>query len=79
MYAEAKHRLSQLEGLRHNHSLWVLARYPDGRVEEMSVSDMIDLDLDLVRVISGDSLRDLDQILDYQAQKAYEDYPENVT
>ena len=45
----------------------------------MSVSDMIDLDLDLVRVISGDSLRDLDQILDYQAQKAYEDYPENVT
>ena len=70
MYVALKNRIDQLERLRHNHQLRVLAQLPDGSSEEMSVDEMLDRGLMFIRVISGDSLIDLDKILDYQTREA---------
>ncbi len=51
--------------------IMVLVAMPDGTQKVMDVSNMILHNLTLIRVISGNSLRDLDRIIEYGYNEAY--------
>ena len=51
--------------------LKVLVAIPDGTQKIMDVSNMISHKLTLIRVISGNSLRDLDRIIEYGYREAF--------
>ena len=71
-----KRRLEALEALCHDKSLYVLAKLPDGIEAPMSVPEMLSRGGQLVRVISGNSLSDLDLILDAAKKAAFEESEE---
>jgi len=71
MISDVKKRIERLELLRHGHALRVLVKLPDGSEKIMSVDEMIERRGQLVRVVDGDSLSDLDKILTEAKKAAY--------
>lgn len=71
MIGDIKKRVERLELLRHGHALRVLVKLPSGIDAIMSVDEMIDQRGQLVRVVDGDSLSDLDKILTEAKKAAY--------
>ncbi len=51
--------------------LRVLVEMPDGTRRVMSVSEMVSQRLKMICVTSGNSLRDLDRIIEYGYSEAY--------
>ena len=56
---------SRVDRIRSKH-LMVLARTPDGQEQVMSVKECIEANADFIRVVSGNDLHDLDELLDYE-------------
>lgn len=70
-----KTRLDKIAELGCGTALRVIAALPDGSHEEMSVEELIQRNLVIVRVASGNSLKDLDKLLEYERAEAYKEIP----
>ena len=66
-------RLAALEERCHGKHLLCLARLPDGTEAILTAKEMVLQDAYLVRVISGNSLSDLDIILNQEKEVAFKE------
>ena len=73
MYDSIKARLQKVSERGYGNTLLVLAEMPDGHRKEMTVDEMLQRGCNFIRVVSGNSLSDLDKLLQFARDEAYKE------